>query len=87
MKIFDLKSKNSKLAEKWQGPYKVIKVLGQGTLEIKRLDQNEIEKYSSTRCCHQVSRLLNIHFKRLDDTLPTCITSENFPNGPIKYIK
>jgi hypothetical protein len=24
MKIFDLKNKNSKLAEKWQGPYKVI---------------------------------------------------------------
>jgi hypothetical protein len=38
MKIFDLKSKNSKLAEKWQGPYKVIKVLGQGYLEIKRLE-------------------------------------------------
>jgi hypothetical protein len=33
MKIFDMKSKNSKSAEKWQGPYKVIKVLGQGTLE------------------------------------------------------
>jgi hypothetical protein len=40
-KIFDMKNKNSKLAEKWQGMYKVIKLLGQGTLEVKRLDWKE----------------------------------------------
>ena len=32
------------MADKWHGPYKVIKVVGQGTLEIKRLDQREQNK-------------------------------------------
>ena len=44
MENFDQRDKNRKFADKWQGPYKVIKVLGQGTLEIKRLDKRENNK-------------------------------------------
>jgi LytS/YehU family sensor histidine kinase len=42
--IYNVKNKNKKLAKRWDSLYKIIKIMGQETAEIKKLESRERSK-------------------------------------------